>query len=166
MSFNRSVKMFLRKPIIWFLRKLKYYFLQTYYVEGDGGNLILGKNTGLANTLFNVESGNINIGDNTIFGYNVMVLTGRHNYKNGKRLSVLLKEESGTETIGSGTEVPREGFDIVIENDCWVCSGAIIIGPVKIGKSSIICSGAVVNKDVPDNSVVAGIPGKIVSRND
>lgn len=62
------------------IRFLKYYAYQTPYVEGDGGSLHLGKGVRLANALVNVESGSVYIGDNTIFGYNVMVLTGRHSF--------------------------------------------------------------------------------------
>ena len=72
------------------IRFFKYFSYQTYYVEGDGGHLKAEKNTRLANALFNVESGDISIGENTIFGYNVMVLTGKHNFKNGMRISIYI----------------------------------------------------------------------------
>jgi len=70
----------LRKTLVPVIRFLKYYAYQTPYVEGDGGSLHLGKGVRLANALVNVESGSVYIGDNTIFGYNVMVLTGRHSF--------------------------------------------------------------------------------------
>ena len=53
-----------------------------------------------------------------------------------------------------------------IEDDVTVATGAIIIGPVTIGKGSIIGAGAVVTKDVPKNSVVVGNPQRILRRND
>ena len=45
----------------------------------------MGKKVAAANTLFNVASGSISVGDYTIFGQNVMVLTGRHLFKQGQR---------------------------------------------------------------------------------
>lgn len=44
-----------------------------------------------------------------------------------------------------------------------MCAGSIIIGNVKIGNNVMIGTGAVVTKEVPDNSVVVGVPAKIIS---
>lgn len=55
-----------------------------------------------------------------------------------------------------------EFSDISIGDNCYVGTGAIIIGPVTIGNNVTIAAGAVVNKDVPDNAVVAGVPAKII----
>jgi acetyltransferase-like isoleucine patch superfamily enzyme len=160
MSLGRSLKMKLRKPLIPVIRFLKYYAYQTPYVEGDGGTLHLGKRVRLANTLLNVESGSIFIGDDTIFGYNVMVLTGRHSFVNGQRSSLAMGK--GSAMSGAGKEVPRAGFDIRIGSGCWIASGAIILGGVKIGNNVIVAANAVVSKDIPDFAVVAGVPARVV----
>lgn len=159
MKFSRTLKLKFRPLFRALIRFLKYYSYQTHYVEGDGGELVLGKNVGLCNTLFNTESGNIHVGDNTIFGYNALVLTGTHIFKNGVRLSVL----SGK---SAGSEVPRHGRDINIGKNCWVASGAIIYGPCNIGDSVIIAAGSIVTGEVSSNSIIAGVPGRIVGRND
>lgn len=53
--------------------------------------------------------------------------------------------------------------DIIIEEDCWICAGAVLIGPLKIGRGSIIAAGSVVTKDVPPYAVVAGNPARIIA---
>lgn len=56
---------------------------------------------------------------------------------------------------------------IIIEDDCWIGYGAIILSGVKIGRGSIIASGAVVTRDVEPYSIVAGNPArKIANRFD
>ena len=51
---------------------------------------------------------------------------------------------------------------IKIGNNCFIGSGARIMGGVKIGDNCIIGAASIVTKDVPDNSVVAGTPAKII----
>jgi acetyltransferase-like isoleucine patch superfamily enzyme len=51
---------------------------------------------------------------------------------------------------------------IVIEDDVWVGHGAILLGPINIGRGSIIGAGSVVTKDVVSYSIVAGVPAKLV----
>jgi len=124
---------------------------------------MLGHRVGLANTLFNTSSGNITIGDYTIFGYNVMVLTGRHKFAGGKRASLKSHNKNATDGWGGGEEeVPSVGYDIVIGQSCWIASGAIISGGVTIGDGVIVASNSVVTKDIPPYSIVAGVPGKVI----
>ena len=47
---------------------------------------------------------------------------------------------------------------------CWICTGAIILSGVTIGKNSIVAAGSVVNKDIPPYTLVAGVPAKIKRR--
>lgn len=53
---------------------------------------------------------------------------------------------------------------VKLEDDCWIGTGAIILPGITIGKCSIVGAGAVVTKDVPPYSVVAGIPAKIIKK--
>lgn len=55
----------------------------------------------------------------------------------------------------------KKGLPVVIDN-VFVGAHAQILGPVKIGRKSIIGGGSVVVKDVPENCVVAGVPAKVV----
>lgn len=52
--------------------------------------------------------------------------------------------------------------DFWIGDDCYIGTGATILGPINIGNNVTIAAGAVVTKDVPDNCTVAGVPAKIV----
>ena len=47
---------------------------------------------------------------------------------------------------------------------CWVGAGAVIMPGVRIGEMAVVAAGAVVTKDVPDRTVVAGIPAKAIQR--
>ena len=127
-----------------------------YYCKGDKKKLHIGKYVSTVNTLFNTSSGNIYIGDNTIFGHNVMVLTGVHEFMNGKRKRLITK----------GFETPLEGYDIKIGEGCWIASGVIITGNVEIGDNVIIGAGAIVTKDLPSNVFAAGVPAKVIKYHD
>ncbi|MDE7143260.1 MAG: hypothetical protein K2N76_00510, partial [Muribaculaceae bacterium] len=48
---------------------------------------------------------------------------------------------------------------------CWIGGGAIICPGVTIGNRCVIGAGSVVTKNVPDDSVVAGNPARIIRRN-
>lgn len=51
---------------------------------------------------------------------------------------------------------------IVIEDDAWICQGAVVMKGVRVGRGSIVAAEAVVVKDVPPYTVVAGNPARIV----
>ena len=146
------------RPII---RWLKYFEYNTYFIDGDSSRVSIGDWCGLANTLFNVASGSIIIGDRCAFGYNVMLLTGRHDFIDGVRASSLnLTNDSSWG--GGQDEVPLHGRDITIGKGCWVASGVIISGGVSIGDNCIIAAGSVVTRSIPSGSLAAGVPARVV----
>ncbi|NMC08006.1 MAG: serine O-acetyltransferase [Candidatus Lokiarchaeota archaeon] len=67
-------------------------------------------------------------------------------------------------TLG-GTSDKREKRHPTLLNHVIVGAGAKVIGPITIGNNVRIGANSVVIESVPDNSVVVGIPGKVVSRN-
>ncbi len=150
---KRTIARKLMKP---FLK----YFYDTHFVMGSPERLRIGERSALANTIFNVSSGNITVGDRSIFGQGVMVITGRHDFRNGMRISLDPNEDDGS--WGGNSEVPKEGFDISIGNGVFVASGAIILGKCQIGNNCIVAAGAVVTKSFPDHSIIAGIPAKLI----
>ncbi len=79
--------------------------------------------------------------------------------------------------IGPGAKILTEGHPeqpkirhtlqtkpVVIRRKAWIGAGAMILPGVTVGENAIVAAGAVVTKDVPDNTIVAGVPAKI-SRN-
>ena len=61
--------------------------------------------------------------------------------------------------------IPQQ-INKVIGDNVWIGSHSIILPKVEmIGKNSIVASGSIVTKDVPENSIVAGNPAKIISAN-
>lgn len=57
---------------------------------------------------------------------------------------------------------PPQTLPVKIEKGTWVGAGAIILPGVIIGECSIIAAGAVVTKDVPPYTMVAGVPAKTI----
>lgn len=51
---------------------------------------------------------------------------------------------------------------ITIEDGVWIGGGAIVLGGVTLGEGCVVGAGAVVTRDVPPNTVVAGNPAKVV----
>jgi acetyltransferase-like isoleucine patch superfamily enzyme len=149
------IKIRLIKLIDFFLNPLKVWVVNTTYrmpyVHGSWKRINLGINVSLMNTVLNTASGNIYIEDDVIFGHNCMVLTGRHDFKNGKR-----------KVLSGEPDTPFNGYDIIIKRGSWLASGSIVIGGVTIGENSIVAAGSIVTKSIPDNSIVAGIPAKII----
>ncbi len=70
-------------------------------------------------------------------------------------------------TIGQGVTIGGRSkhYEVpVIKDGCHIAPGAKILGPITIGENSIVGANAVVIEDVPPNSIVAGVPAKIIKR--
>jgi serine O-acetyltransferase len=65
-------------------------------------------------------------------------------------------------TLGVSNRGDKKGYP-EIGNDVYLGPGAKIIGAIKIGNNVAVGANCVVTKDVPDNAVVVGVPGKIIS---
>lgn len=66
-------------------------------------------------------------------------------------------------TIGQANRGTREGY-AVIGDDTYFGPGAKVVGAVHIGSNVAVGANCVVTKDVPDDAVVVGVPGKVISR--
>lgn len=121
-------------------------------VTGPRGRLQVGSGCSTNNTFFNTVSGTIRIGPDTMFSHDCHVLTGTHQFWQGRRASLVADSPV--------PEVPNEGRDIVIGSGCFFGAAAIVVGPVTIGDNVVVAAGAVVTRDVPSGSFAAGVPAK------
>ena len=53
---------------------------------------------------------------------------------------------------------------VTIEADAWLGTGSIILPNITIGKGAVVGAGSVITKDIPDYSIAAGVPGKIIKK--
>jgi len=97
------------------------------------------------------------LGNNVWLGANVTLATPNHPF---------IAEERLPADYPDGNHDLEYALPIVIEDNCWICSSATICGGVTIGENSIVAAGAVVNRDVPPNSIVAGVPAKVIRQID
>lgn len=104
-------------------------------------------------TVFNVISGDIWIGDDTYFSHGCWVLTGIHQFHDGRRVG--LAGDAPME------ETPSSGNDIVIGRGCLIGAGAAILGGVTLGDNVIVGAGAVVTKDLPSGAFAVGVPAGV-----
>lgn len=74
---------------------------------------------------------------------------------------VMIRDSNNHNILEPGYSISKP---ITIGDHVWIGMGAIILSGVTIGSGSIIAAGAVVNKNVPENCLVAGVPAKICKR--
>ncbi len=114
------------------------------------------------------------VGKNVYFG-NSLILTMPNaqsdcNLVIGNRVSVaprvtlILASDSNWSKLNEIIP-PKEG-KIVLQDDCWIGAGAIILPDITIGEMSVVGAGSVVTKDVPPYTIVAGVPAKEIRKLD
>ena len=109
------------------------------------GDVIIGDYTriGIHNTII----GPVVIGSHVNLAQGITVTALNHNFQDTtKRI-----DEQGISTKS-----------VVISDDVWIGANAVILPGVTIGHHAVVAAGAVVTNDVPDNSIVAGVPAKII----
>lgn len=108
-----------------------------------GKHTKIGKNVFINFNCTFLDLGGITIEDNVLIGPNVSILSEGH--------PVLPKDRHSL--------VPKA---IHIKKNAWIGAGATILQGVTIGENAIVAAGAVVSKNVPNNTIVGGIPAKII----
>lgn len=78
----------------------------------------------------------------------------------GPRVTLILSSDANWSNLMDKID-PVKGR-IILEEDCWIGAGAIILPNVTVGASSIIGAGSIVTKSVPPNTVVAGNPARVL----
>ena len=108
-----------------------------------GKNIKLGKRVFINSGCCFQDQGGIEIGDDVLIGQQVVIATLNHDLHPDRRASMLPKS-------------------VKIGNKVWIGAHATILAGVRIGDGAVVAAGAVVTKDVPPNTVVAGIPAKVI----
>ena len=100
---------------------------------------------------FSASVSSIIIGNKVMFGPNVTMMGGDHNTTQIGRFMYDVHEK-----------LPENDIPIVIEDDCWIGAGAIILKGVTIGTGTIVAAGAVVTRSTLPYSIVAGNPAHLI----
>ena len=109
------------------------------------GDVVIGDYTRIG--LHCTVIGPVTIGNNVNLAQGITVSALNHNFED-TRLRI---DEQGVNTS-----------EIVIDDDVWIGANAVITAGVHIGRHSVVAAGAVVTKDVPEYSVVGGVPAKVI----
>ena len=109
------------------------------------GDVIIGDHTriGLHNTII----GPVTIGSHVNLAQGITITALNHNFEDS---------EKRIDQQGISTK------EVVLEDDIWVGANAVILPGVTIGKHAVVAAGAIVTKDVPPHSLVAGVPAKVI----
>ena len=119
----------------------------SYYWGEAGQGLKVGDRSSIASGGFIGCSGWIEIGNDVLIGPGVRLFSENHSFD---RLDVTIKEQG----------VVRG--ELIIEDDSWIGSGVTVMSGVRVRRGTVIAGGSVVTKDTPENSVVGGIPARVI----
>lgn len=109
-----------------------------------GTGIILGENVFMNYDCIMLDGGYIRIGKHTLIGPHCQFYTPQHPMDYVER-----REEKET------------AYPITIGEDCWLGGNVVVCPGVTIGNRCIIAAGSVVTKDIPDDSLAAGIPAVV-----
>jgi acetyltransferase-like isoleucine patch superfamily enzyme len=148
------------------------------YIHASPGGVEIGRNTivmhGAILHVYNFRElphAGIRIGDDSLIGeYTVIrgqggVVIGNRVYTSPMTQIIAVNHvfsDPTTPFIDQG--ITAEG--IAIEDDVWIGSAAVITDGVRIGKGAVVAAGAVVTRDVPPYTVVAGVPARVIKQVD
>lgn len=110
-----------------------------------GRHIFIGKNVFINHGCSFLDLGGITIEDDVMIGPQVNIITENHPVDPKSRKSLELKS-------------------VTIKRNAWIGANATILPGVIIGENSIVAAGAVVTKDVPDNTIVGGVPTKLIKK--
>ena len=108
-----------------------------------GRHTRIGKNVFINHACSFLDLGGITIEDDVMIGPRVNITTENHPIDPSQRRSLDLKS-------------------VLVKKNAWIGAGATILPGVTIGENAVVAAGALVNRDVPANTIVAGVPAKII----
>lgn len=103
----------------------------------------LGRNVFVNHGCTFLDLGGIFIEDDVLIGPNVSLLSENHPLESSRRKIL-------------------EPGKVTIKRNAWIGAGATILPGVTVGENSVVAAGALVSKDVPPNTVVGGVPAKVI----
>jgi acetyltransferase-like isoleucine patch superfamily enzyme len=109
-----------------------------------GLNTSFGENVFVNQGCTFMDKGGIQIGNGVMIAPKVSLITGGHPLPRTERREYL------------------SFAPIVIEDDVWIGTAAVVTQGVTIGTGAVVAAGAVVTRDVPANTVVAGVPARVI----
>lgn len=112
-----------------------------------GDKIVIGNNVGIGEFAYLGGAGGLEIGDECIVGQYLSCHPENHNHQD----TLISIRHQG---------VSRKG--IKIEKNCWIGSKVTILDGVEIGAGCIIGAGSVVTKSFPKNSIIGGVPAKLL----
>lgn len=115
----------------------------------NGANISIGADSeiGQGCHLWAGDHARINIGDHALLGPNVFVTASNYDFDR---------------VVGPVMKAPRSEKDIYIGSDTWLGTGVVVVAGAHIGNGAIIAAGAVVSGKIPDMSVAAGVPARVI----
>lgn len=112
-------------------------------------NIEIGDNVSLNEFCYLHGRGGIRIGNNVRIAPGVGIFSFNHRFKDRSR------------------PIMEQGYEekaVMIGDDVWIGYNSVITAGVRIGKGCVIGAGSVVTKDIPDYSIAAGAPAKVIKR--
>jgi tetrahydrodipicolinate N-succinyltransferase len=84
----------------------------------------------------------------------------------GGRAIVGAHSHVGAGAVLAGVVEPASATPVTIGDNVLIGANAVVIEGVQVGDNAVIAAGAIVTKDVPANTVVAGVPAKVIKQID
>lgn len=118
-------------------------------------------------TILTCHNGDIVLEDNVNIGFNCVISSLSRIVIGENNLMAAFCYLAGGDHDSDRTDIPvlfqgRSSKGIVIDKNVWLGAGVAVLDGVKIGRDSIIAAGAVVNKNVPEFAIAAGLPAKFM----
>ncbi len=114
-----------------------------------GKGVVIGNRTTFGNDCYFGAAGGINIGEDVVAGQYIRFHSENHNFGD---VDKLIREQG----------VSHKG--IRIGNNCWIGAGVVFLDGATLGDGCVVAANAVVTKSFPDNSVIGGIPAKLIKK--
>ena len=118
-------------------------------LESIGLGVKIGNRTTFGSDCYFGAAGGIEIGDDVVAGQYIRFHSENHNFND---LDTLIRDQG----------VSHKG--IKIGKNCWIGAGVVFLDGSELGDGCVVAANAVVNKKFESNSVIAGIPARVISK--